>query len=941
MKKYKKLKIRGTLLDRGQLAKHIEKTASEHNIRSNSKKETYPIPNLIEDYKFILETYNLLSKHLKLGIKIHSAGEWVLDNFYVIEETVKTIQKEMSLKKYKKMIGLSNDTYFGFSRSYVLAEEIVTFSDCKIDTELIEIALNSYQKKKVLSMEELCSIGIFLKVSLISNIRELCEKIYSSQVQKYKAESIVERLVERKIYPNLKFNYKPQVLKFSEENLKYSFIEYMSYKLKLYGKKAVAYQNILEKEVQKLGLSISEVIQKEHFNIANIKITMGNCITSIKEINRIDFSEVFSYMNASEDILRKDPSGIYSKMDEESKGYYRRIIEKKARKNKISEIYISEKIIDLCEKFKDKDSIEDQKKSHIGYYLLNKDGIKKLNEVLELKNHKELSVRQKSRLYIATSVLIPLYLCLILYLNLIIKMQKIVLPSIITILAYIPISEIFLRLENYIMSKFKMPTMLPKMDYDSGVPEDKATFVVIPTILKSKEKVQEMFEKLEIYYLANKSENLYFALLGDCTEEKVKIKDEDYEVMSAGIELCEKLNQKYNTDKFNKFHFLYRERLWNSQEGSYIGWERKRGLLSTFNKYIKNKQENDFLENTIEFQKDILPDIKYIITLDSDTNLNLNTASKLIGAMSHILNVPIIKDYKVIDGYGIMQPRIGMDLLLSQKTYFIELYSMKGGIDCYTNAISDVYQDYFGEGIFTGKGIYDVSVYNEILYSEFPENTILSHDLLEGNFLRCGLLTDIMLLDGYPKRYLPYILRNHRWTRGDWQIIKWLKNDRLNELAKFKIYDNLRRSLLPIFSIIIIALGSFVKTKNMMINNLLTGIGIIGITIPFLIDVLNYIVFKESNIYGAVYAYKKFSKELNLMKISIIRIFLQIAFLPYEAFKNIDSIFKSLYRMKKKCKLLEWVTAEDVENNSKSDLNFHYKEMAINFIIRIIFSSFV
>ena len=935
MKKYKKLNIRGTLLDKGQLAKHIEKTASDHNVRSNSKKETYPIPKLIEDYKFILETYNLLSKHLKLGIKIHSAGEWILDNFYVIEETVKTIQKEISLKKYKNMIGLANDSSSGFARSYVLAEEIVAFSDCKIDRELIDIALNSYQKKKVLSMDELCNIGVFLKIAIIYNIRELCEKIYSSQIQKYKAESIVERLVEKKSYPNLRFIGNPNFLKFNEENLKYPFIEYMSYKLKLYGKSAVAYQDILEKEVQKIGLSISEVIQKEHFNIANIKITMGNCITSIKEINRIDFSEVFSYMNASEEILKLDPSGVYSQMDEESKSYYRRIIEKKARKAKMSEIYISEKIIELCKQYKNATNLEDIKKSHVGYYLLRKEGIEKLNSVLEIKNYKRLNDNQKSRLYIASSVLWPLYFCLILYVFLILFNKEFWISTLVAAISYIPISEIFLRIENYFLSKRKSPTMLPKLDYDKKIPDDKVTFVVIPTILKNKEKVQEMFKKLEVYYLANKSDNLYFALLGDCSEEKVKVKDEDYEVISTGLDICQKLNKKYKTDKFNKFHFLYRERIWNSQESSYIGWERKRGLLSTFNKYIKNKQENYFLENTIEREKNNLPNVKYIITLDSDTNLNLNSASKLIGAMSHILNLPVIKNYKVIDGYGIMQPRIGMDLSLSQKTYFIELYSMKGGIDCYTNAISDIYQDYFGEGIFTGKGIYDVDIYNKILKDEFPENTILSHDLLEGNFLRCGLLTDVMLLDGYPLRYIPYIFRNHRWTRGDWQIIKWFKSSKLNELSKFKIYDNLRRSLLSIFSFLMIIIGCLGILKNNFSNQLILWIGIIGITIPFFIDILNYIIFKESNIFGAVYAYKKFSKELTSIKISFIRIFLQIAFLPYEVLKNLDAIIKSIYRMKKKCKLLEWVTAEDGEKISKTDLNYHYKEMYVNLIFGI------
>ena len=937
MKKYKRLNIRGTLLDRSQFAKHIEKTASEHNIKSFSKKETYPIPNLIQDYKFILETYNLLTKHLKLGIKIHSAGEWLLDNFYIIEENVKMLQKELTLKKYKNMIGLSNDLYFGFSRSYVLAEEIVAFSDCKIDRELIDIALNSYQRKKVLSMEELCSIGIFLRIAIISNIKSLCEKIYSSQIQKYKAENIIERLVDKKISKDLKFPYINNSIRINEENLKYPFIEYLSYKLKLYGKKALIYQKVLEKEVQKIGLSISEVIQKEHFNIANIKITMGNCITSIKEINRIDFSEIFNYMNASEDILKLDPAGIYSKMDEESKCYYRGRIEKKAKKTKISEIYISEKIIELCKKYENCESLELQKKSHVGYYLLEKEGEKELNDILEIKNKYRLSTNQKSRLYIASNIFVPLYLCLLIYVFCYIQNTNWFVSLIVAMLSYIPITEIFLRIINYLLGKLKSPTILPKLDLDKGIPEDLSTFVIIPTILKSKEKVYEMFEKLEVYYLANKSENLYFALLGDCSEEKDKNKVHDNEVISAGIEICNILNEKYKTDKFNKFHFLYRERVWNEKENSYIGWERKRGLLSCFNKYIKNKIENNFLINTIEKNKKYFPNIKYIITLDSDTNLNLNTASKMIGAMGHVLNLPVIKENKIIDGYGIMQPRIGMDLSLSQKTYFVELYSMKGGIDCYTNAISDIYQDYFKEGIFTGKGIYNVDIYNEILKNEFPENTILSHDLLEGNFLRCGLLSDVMLLDGYPLRYIPYIFRGHRWTRGDWQIIKWLKNDKLNEISKFKIYDNLRRSLLSIISLILIFVGSINLFQNNIINWINIVLGTSGVIIPYFLDIINYIIFKESNVTGAIYAYKKFSGELNNIKISFIRICLQIFFLPYEAYKSLDAIIRSLYRMKNKKKLLEWVTAEEAEKNSKTELIYYFKEMKINIFFGIAF----
>lgn len=935
MKNYKKLNMNGTLLDKNQFAKHIEKTASEHGIKSFSNKNTYPIYRLMDDYKFILETYNLLTKHLRLGIKVHAAGEWILDNFYVIEETVKIIQKELPLKKYKNLVGLSNDKYFGFARIYVLAEEIVAFSDCKIDREIIDIALQSYQRKKLLSMEELSNIGIFIKISIISHIRELCEKIYSSQIQKYKAESIIERLVENKSHTNLKFINSNFNLKLNEEKLKYSFVEYLSYKLKKYGKNAVKYQNVLEKEIQKVGLTISEVIQKEHFNIANIKISMGNCITSIKDINRVDFSELFSYMNASEELLKLDPSGIYNNMDEESKSYYRSIIEKKSKKTKISEVYIAEKVIELCKRYENSTGIENIKKAHVGYYLI-KEGCAELDEALEIKKHNKLNNRQKARMYIAMNILIPLYFCIVLYFYVRENIMNNWIAIAICVISYVPISEIYLRIENYFMGKFKKPILIPKMNFEKGIPESAATFVVIPTILKSKEKVIEMLKKLEVYYLANKSENLYFALLGDCSEEDSKTKDFDEEVMSCGIDYCNKLNEKYKTDKFSKFHFLYRERIWNSCEEAYIGWERKRGLLTTFNKYIKRRRENNFLENTIEKEKEKLPNIKYIITLDSDTNLNLNTASKLIGAMSHLLNIPIVKNDKVVDGYGIMQPRIGMDLSLSQKSLFIELFSMKGGVDFYTNAISDIYQDYFEEGIFTGKGIYDVDLYNTILRSEFPDNTILSHDLLEGNFLRCGLITDVMLLDGYPSRYLPYIMRNHRWTRGDWQIIKWLKNDRLNEISKFKIYDNLRRSVLQItaFALIIISIFNFSSLFYLFV------LGIISCITPYLIDIINYIIFKESNITGAVYAYKKFSNELNSLKISIIRIILQILFLPFEMYKNLDSIIRSLYRMKKCKKLLEWVTAEDGEKNSKNDLNTHFKEMICNILFGIIFLFF-
>ena len=369
------------------------------------------------------------------------------------------------------------------------------------------------------------------------------------------------------------------------------------------------------------------------------------------------------------------------------------------------------------------------------------------------------------------------------------KAENIVLSIVITILAFIPITEIVIQIIQYILSKFIKPKLIPKLDLINGIPEEYTTVVVIPTIIKNVEKVKELFSKLEVFYLANKSENLYFVLLGDCTSSKKQSEDFDRELINAGKEEIEKLNKKYPNANLGKFQFLYRKRTWSKGENVYLGWERKRGLLTQFNEFLINcknysKRKNNFpfLANTIDeylkqSEENVLPNIRYIITLDADTDLVLNTGLELVGAMAHILNKPVLDKQKnvVIDGYGIMQPRIGVDLTASKRSLFAEIFAGNGGVDSYTNAISDTYQDNFGEGIYTGKGIYDLKTFEKVLDNAIPENTVLSHDLLEGNYLRCGLVSDIMLIDGYPYKYNSFMTRLHRWIRGDWQITMWLR----------------------------------------------------------------------------------------------------------------------------------------------------------------------
>ena len=944
---YKILNIKGALLDTQQLEDYLRKIASGHVLQDKSNKYTYPIPRLKENFEFITEVYNLLNEHIKLKLPIHPAGEWILDNFYIIDETVKTVTKELTLKKYTNFLGIANGPYAGFARIYVLASEIVAYTDGKINGKNLEVLLKAYEDKKTLSMDEIWNINTFLRMALIENIREACEKIYSAQLQKYKVENIIERLVENKSKDELQFKnigeYKTKVIEQGE--MKYPFIEYMSYRLKQYGKKAYPFLNILEEQVNKMGTEISEVIKKEHFDIAVRKVSVGNCIISIKNINRINMIEIFEKINGVEEILKKDPVNVYSKMDYKTRIYYRNKLKEISKKTKISEIYIARKCLELSSIEYEKSNMDsNNKKAHVGYYLI-ADGEPKLLEILQNKKVPRQNNMHKAQKYITALAVVTIVLAGVygLYINT--QINNIVLSLILSILLLIPIETIFTQIAQYIFGKTKNTKIIPKLDFRNGIPEQNATFVVIPTIIKNGKRVEELMHKLEVYYIANKSDNIYFALLGDCSTSSNEEEGFDEEVINTGKKMVDILNKKYPDEKFTKFNFIYRKRMWNEGEEAYLGWERKRGLLNQFNEYILGNISNPFKTNTITNLAS-MPPIKYIITLDADTDLVLNSAKELIGAMAHILNKPELNKSEdlVIAGHALIQPRIGIDLMSSIKSLYTKIYAGAGGVDVYANAISDIYQDNFEEGIFTGKGIYDLKIFSKILNNEIPENTILSHDLLEGSYLRCGLATDIMLMDGYPVGYNSSKSRLHRWIRGDWQIIIWLKdkiknkrgeikNNPLNILSKYKIFDNLVRSLLEVSSVLTIIymciLDCFYKIK---IWPIITTV-LIAVLTPTVIDVINKIVFKREG----EKRQKTFNKTLSGINASLLRGLFTLATLPDKAYMSANAICKTLYRLKvSKKHMLEWVTAEEAEKMAKKDIKSYYINMAPNIILGIL-----
>ena len=619
----------------------MEKLASDHILKNKSDKETFPIPRVKENYQYIYMVYKLLNEHLKANIPIHPAGEWILDNFYIVERTVKTIVKELTMKKYINFIGIANGANAGFARVYVLASEIIAYTDGKIDDLLLKDVLKAYQNKKTLNMDEIWNIAIFLQIALIENIRKVCEKIYSSQIQKYKVENIIERLVENKEEDKLKYknlpSYKTKSLGYGE--MKYPFIEHMSYRLKSYGRQAYRYLNVLENQVEMMGTTVADVIKKEHFDIAACKVSVGNSIVSINKLIRINFIQIFEEINGVEEILKNDPAKVYDKMDYKTKINYRNKLKEISKKTKISEIYIAKKCIELASRNKSMENIEinettyKEKKAHVGYYLIDK-GKQKLLSELTGKNIKCTKMETKVKMYIA-SIWIPTFLICIGMLNFVyLQTKNIFLSILVFVFSLIPVQTITMQIVQGIINKVVSPKPIPKLDFLNGIPEEYSSMVIIPTIIKSKEKIEELMKKLEVYYLANKSENIYFTLLGDPSSSSKEKENFDDELILRGRQLVEKLNNKYPDTRFPKFNFIYRKRNWNASEESFLGYERKRGYINQFNEYILKNTKFDWFINTIDDwackeENKIVP-IKYIITLDSDTDLVLNSAFELI-----------------------------------------------------------------------------------------------------------------------------------------------------------------------------------------------------------------------------------------------------------------------------------------------------------------------
>lgn len=909
-------------IDAESLEKHATDIAKHYSTIKNTSCRKRVLHSLDKSYEKIIEGYYHIDKEVRNNKEVAPASEWLLDNIYLIEKEYKHIKHNMPKSYYKNLPVIGSGIMKGFPRIYHIATELVSHTQGKLNQDIIERFINSYQTVVVLTSGELWALPIMLRIALIQNIGKITENIVFSSKEKAKADQIVSKVIQAQE------NHSGEsiVTEFFSEKIEFNpyFTERL---LKLLRDNEIDSESLyqwIDENLEMKEYNIDKVIHVEHQLEAMEQTAIGNSINTIREVEALDWKQSFDRISHVEGILKEDPSGIYSKMDFESRDYYRHQIEKLSTTLNKAESYIAKKALECAEEAED-----EVLKKHIGYYLLD-DGLECLKEklcaqnlsfgVMKGKRTKREVVYYLGTIGIGTIITIALFI-IASYMN---DTERSLWRYLIAVLVLlVPCSEIILSLLNWSLLKIIPPKFIPKVDLKDGVGEENRTIVVIPTILNESKSAKEIVDNLEVYFLANLDSNIYFAILGDFKDSDKKDDQEDEEIKRATLEAIHNLNCKYCSTK-PQFYYLSRERRYNQSEDKWMGWERKRGKLMEFNALLRGDQTTSYKVISSDISE--LEKAKYIITLDTDTQLPRDSAKKLIGAMSHILNLPLIHNDKVVRGYGVMQPRVGISILSANKSRFSKIFSGETGMDTYSTRVSDIYQDLFSEGSFVGKGIYHIDIFNAMLQEEIPENTVLSHDLLEGIYTRAALVSDVEFIDSYPAYYSASSKRLHRWVRGDWQLLPWLKSKSMDAISKWKLLDNLRRSLLSPSIILLIGL-SFQVLPDGTDKWILAGL--LALISPLVFNVTENVVSPTRGI--------SLTGKVKSCKETFMQVLLILCFLPYNGYLMIDAISRTLYRLYiSKKNLLEWQTSSDVEDKSGKALFDYVQSMWVGSLISIV-----
>ncbi|MGI8787174.1 MAG: GH36-type glycosyl hydrolase domain-containing protein [Pyrinomonadaceae bacterium] len=890
------------------------------------------LPRLEDNGKILIAAYRSLAEAIRQERAISPAAEWLVDNFHIIEEQLREIREDLPKSFYRELPKLRTGDFERYPRIYAVAVTIIAHTDSRLEVEILNRFFQAYQTITPLTIGELWASAISLRLALVENLRRLAARIVVAREEREEADTLADEILEfaAKQPDELMPLFDKRLGK--QKIFGHAFVAQIARRLREQDSSINPFFDRLEKMVQKQGENIEQIVQSEHQRQAATQVTVGNIITSMRLLSTLDWRKFFENVSLVDPILRRDPPNIYAKMDFKTRDRYRGVIEKIAKRTKADELEVAEHAVKLAQKA----DANDDRKNHVGFYLID-DGLAELENKFNYRpvfseRHQRLIYKYPTFFYLGAICFLPLVIVGLLAFIVTAFYGGTILLAAFILLSLIPASDLAVSLVNLDVTYFHPPRLLPRMDARLENSPDAQTFVVIPTLFPSVKAVEELLEKIEVEYLANQRENIYFALLSDFADAPNEEMPDDEAILTAAIAGIEELNKRHQARENSPFYFFHRRRLWNESEGKWIGWERKRGKLHEFNQLLRGAEKTSFIVNSAD--KKLLEKTKYVITLDSDTQMPRDVAAELVGVIEHPLNHPRFDKnlQRVVKGYGVLQPRVGITLTSSARSRFARIFSNNAGIDPYTTAASDVYQDLFGEGSFTGKGLYVVDAFEKSLAGRVPENSILSHDLYEGLYARCGLVSDIEIFDDFPTFYDSFARRAHRWVRGDWQIARWIfpfvrnadgqiVRNRLPVISRWKILDNLRRSLVaPTIFLWLLAVWTFVP-------------GIPFLWMVFIFLVLGFPIYAHlqtnllSHPKGISWA-SHFRSVWEDFLINTAQVALSIVCIAHQAFLKTDAIIRTIYRkLISRRKLLEWTTAAQAESGSEHDLPAFLRQM--------------
>jgi cyclic beta-1,2-glucan synthetase len=921
------LPLRAELFSRDQMEQHGRKLAASHQVALAQVADQL-LSRLAENEEVLIAASELLTAACKANRRIAPAGEWLLDNFYLIEDQIRLAQRHLPKGYSRELPRLLSGHSAGLPRVYDLALETISHGDGRVDPESLNSFVAAYQSVAPLTLGELWAIPIMLRLALIENLRRVAARVVAGRLDRNRAEGWADEMTA-----TVESDPKSLILVVadmarSNPPMSSAFVAELARRLQGQTPSLALPLTWVAQRLSESGRSIEQLVQMENQQQAADQVSISNSIGSLRFLGAMDWRTFVETMSVVEGTLREDPAGVYARMDFSTRDGYRHAVERLARRSRLPEWDIARQAVELAEAARAAGG--DDRATHVGAYLIGP-GLPDLERGAGMEpSRAEAPVTLFA--YLGPAFLLSAMLAASAALTANADRWPGWLQALVAVCSLICASHLVLALVNWLSTVLVRPSLLPRLDFCAGIPETARTLVVVPTILSTTADVDELCEALEVRYLANRDDRLHFALLTDFRDAREEHAADDAAILELAAARVGELNARYPREDDDAFFLFHRPRRWNPRERLWMGHERKRGKLADLNALLRSGATEPF--SLIVGRVEPLGRVRYVITLDRDTQLPRDAARECAGAMAHPLNRPIFDPARarVTQGYGVLQPRVGVSLPATNRSLYARLFGSDPGIDPYTRAVSDVYQDLFHEGSYIGKGIYDVEAFARALDGQLPENRILSHDLLEGSYARSGLLTDVQFYEEYPTLYSTDVARRHRWIRGDWQLLGWLlprvpgpdgrRRNPLSALHRWKLFDNLRRSLVPVAATLLLLMS-----WSLLAPSWLWTLGVLGVLV----------------VPGAISALLEFFRATEDMSLwqhvaaasrsaggHLARATFSVATLPYEAFVSADAIVRTLGRMMlTRRRLLEWNASSDIERTDSGSLPAFIRKMWI------------